>query len=311
MQLRSVTAGSIFIDLVIGVRIEQFREISAAWTKACFLAFFTEAREVENVAVEGDDLQLAGFCRQPVDVPPRHHQIGGPLFLDDAAALGQIGHDLGAVAAVIDDKPEQVAVFCAAAKMERDAFFRAGEFPRLQDRANEVGTNLHHIALQGTDAFRLNVEIHEGNENGNHGRKQHQGAGEAPLMSARGRHYDQFTIAVETVQRMYGGNQQGNGQDERREIGDRQGRHLGEDDEALPLVGHQIELFQRGRDPHDRGERGGNHHQRHEGLAEHVSAEEIHRFPCSHAIRPPRYITALRAGLPGVRDSHTEPAVPP
>src|SRR5262249_26085819 len=153
------------------------------------------------------------------------------------------------------------------------------EAPGLDHLGHEVGANLYRQFAQLLLRPRACHVVHVGDANGNEEGQHAQGLDERPRGHAPGRHDDELAIAVEAVEDVDGGDEKGNGCDQRHHARNRERGHGEEADHVLALRGHQLDLAQRHGDPNHARERKEDEHERTRGLPKDVPAEH----PCPPA----------------------------
>jgi hypothetical protein len=101
-------------------------------------------------------------------------------------------------------------------------------------------------------------------------------AEDAPRRHAGRVHHDDFRIGVEPVERMADRDHQRDRRDDQHQHRDQQAGDADEHQHGLALVGHQVDLAQRVRQPDDRRQADTNQQERAERGAENVSVERTH-----------------------------------
>ena len=235
---------------------------------------------VHRVAIEDDDLRRLLVLQAAHDMPLVHAQIGLAALLDDPGALGQVRDDLLGVAGVVHQQPEQLAVGGAVADVHGELGFGRGEAPGLDDLRHQVGAHLYGqlvaaCAAPTGPATWLTPDTPSAISK----RQQRQRLQQRPGRHAARRHDDELAVAVEPVEHVDGGDQQGDRRDQRHHARDGQRGHRQEAQGILALRGHQLELAQGHRDP-DHARQGHEDEQERAGsLPKHVSAQDAHRVP--------------------------------
>ncbi len=224
--------------------------------------FRAELADVENIAVEDDDLDVLGLAVLALNVAAAHDQQRALLvLLDDLAFLGQIGHHLALVALVMDHQAEQVAVRRAVGDVHGQPRLGRGELARLQHLADQVGAHLDGVVAQEAAGQRRQIRIAEGHEDGDEDRQHQIGLHHPPGPRARGRKHDQLAVAGEPVQRVQRRDQERDRRHDRDQVRHGEQGDVEEDQEALALIRDERNLPQRGRHPDDQRQRGQNHRQ--------------------------------------------------
>ena len=107
-------------------------------------------------------------------------------------------------------------------------------------------------------------------------RRGQERAEDAPRRHAGRVHHDDFRIGIEPVERVADRNHQRDRRDDQHQHRDQQAGDADEHQHGLALVGHQVDLAQRVRQPDDRGQADANQQERAERGAENVSVERTH-----------------------------------
>ena len=178
--------------------------------------------------------------------------------------------------------------------------FGLRESPGLNDLPDQVGAHQHGIFPQQPLAPRAHDVIDHRHADGDQDCKQAKRLEQRPDRCSASRHDDQLAVAAQLVQDVEAGDQQGDRRDQRQQAGDRQRRHDQKAGHVLALAGHQLELAQRHRDPHDGRERHENEDQGSGRLPENVAAEN----PAENAHPPPAPLQLI----PIAHASRSEPS---
>ena len=89
-------------------------------------------------------------------------------------------------------------------------------------------------------------------------------------------HHDQFGIVAELVEHVGDRDHQRDRRDDQQQQRNDQTGDADEDEDALALIGHQVDVAQRLRDPHQRGHAGANHQERTERGAKDITPDRPH-----------------------------------
>src|SRR6202521_5815470 len=130
-----------------------------------------------------------------------HYEIGALIISDDAATLCEIAHHLLAIALVVDEETQQIAVRGAVPDVEGEARLWARKAAWLNDLRDEVGPDLGDEAAQCARARGRQKDVGEQDDEADDGGERKQGGADAPNGSARGRHHDELAVAVHAVER--------------------------------------------------------------------------------------------------------------
>ncbi len=263
MQLGMEFLGIALVVPVALVRMDQLGEEALAGLVFPVLAVLrAELGQVEQIAVEGDDVHVLGLAVLALHMAGVHDEIGlGVALFDDLGPLGEIGHDLVLIALVMDHQTEQVAIGCASGDVQRQPLLGRREFAGLQHLRNQVGAHLDGIVTQCAHRLRQHIGV-DRQQAREHQEGEHQiGFGHPPDIGARGREHDQLGIAAQPVEGVQARDQQRDRRHHRDQIGHGERGDGEEHQHALPLVRHQRDLAQRGRHPDDQRQRDQDHRQ--------------------------------------------------
>jgi hypothetical protein len=133
--------------------------------------------------------------------------------------------------------------------MEGDAVLQGDELPFLGHGAHEIRPDLREQLAQLLEARGHEIDRDDGHDGADEGGQGHEGPQEALRRHAAGTHDDQLGIAVQLVQGIEGGEEQGDRSDDVDQGGQGQTRHREEDQKGLTLACQQVELAQGLRDP--------------------------------------------------------------
>src|SRR5262245_933401 len=105
---------------------------------------------------------------------------------------------------------------------------------------------------------------------------------------SRGIHHDKLGIIAELVENVRDRNHQRDRRDDQNEQRNDEAGNADEDENALALIRHQVDVAQGLRDPHERGHAGANHQERTERGAENIPADGPHAICASPLAAKPR-----------------------
>ena len=264
-------------ELLVGPGgIDELPEIAFAHGIFDILRTARQRRQVETIAVEQDErgIALAGFVSLHAAV--LQHEEYSALVLHDVALLGDDGGALLCVALVIDEDPQQLPVRPSFPDMQGEPVLYLGETPGLHDIADQVGADLGGPAAQLAKSPRRDEHADRRNQKGDDDRGRQERAEQDPRRHAGRVHHDDLGIIAELVEHM-------RNRDHQREWGDdlQKQRHdqtgdADEDEDALTLICHQVDVAQGLRDPHQRSNAGANHQKRTQGGAKNIAADRPH-----------------------------------
>ena len=209
----------------------------------------------------------------PLHAAAFEHEIDAAVVLEDLALLGENRHAVLGIALVVDEDAEQLAVRPPLADVQHQAAFDAGEAAGLNDVADEIGADLGRPVPQLAQAPGREIDAERHDEQRDDG-ADHEEGHEQHLRRHAGRiHHDQFGIVAELVQHVGDGDHQRDRRDDHEEQRNDQAGDADEDQDALTLIGHQVDVAQRLSDPHERGHAGANQQERTKSDAKNIAPD--------------------------------------
>ena len=173
----------------------------------------------------------------------------------------------------MQQQPEQISGQVSIANVDRELCFRLREPPGLNDLSDQVCAHQDGIFPKQLLAPGAHDVIDYRNPDSDKNRKETERLEQRPNRCSASRHDDQLAITTQFVQNVQTSNQQSNRRYQRQQAGDCQRRHGQETECILALAGHELELTQCHRDPHDGRQRHENEDQGSGRLPENVAAE--------------------------------------
>ena len=153
--------------------------------------------------------------------------------------------------------------------------------------------NLGRPAPQLAQSPRRNVDADRGNQQRHDDADRKEGPEQNPRRHAGRVHHDELGIVAELVEHVRDRDHQRDRRDDQDEQRNDQAGDADEDEDALALIGHQVDVAQRLRDPHQRGHAGANHQERTKRGAKNIAPDGPHTHYASPLAAKPR-----RAGPP-------------
>ena len=224
-------------------------------------------------------------------MPLLQDQEGAVVVVQQLAGLRQHGDALGRIAPVVEENAEQLAVAAPFADMDGDAVFDRGETARLHDGAHHIGAHLGEPVAQHAQALRREIGADRHHDQRDHDRHRHEGAEQQPRRHAGRVHHDDFGIGRQLVEHMRDRDQQRDRRDHQDQQRNDQAGDADEHQDGLTLVGHQVDVAQRLRDPDHGGQADQHDQERTERRAENISADGPHprrRPPVPACTKPAR-----------------------
>ena len=160
--------------------------------------------------------------------------------------------------------------------MDGDAVLDRSETARLHDRAHHIGVHLGEPVAQHAQSLRREIGADHAYHQRHHDRRRQEGAEQQPRRHAGRIHHDDFGIGRHFVEYMRDRNQQRDRRDHQHEQRNDQAGDADEHQDGLTLVGHQVDVAQRLRDPDYGGQADEHDRERTERRTENISADRPH-----------------------------------
>ena len=245
------------LQLVIGfapVREEKLRRRSFTRLVDRVRVRRGEGGKVDRVTVELQDRGIAAVLLLLQHGAVVQDQVALPVDIDGVALIGEVDLGFARLAPVLDEEPFEHAPRPALAEMEGDAVVELSELALLHHVGDEVAPHPGDDVAQFLEARGHHHDHHHRDEEADAERQGHEGPQQSARRHPRRRHHDQLGIAVQLVQGVDRPDEQGHGCDHHDQRRQRQSRNEEEDEQRLPLGGHEVELAQGLSNPDRAGE---------------------------------------------------------